>query len=101
MHQVGGFLQVIPFSRFISNILFFKKQKCIVVVGLWCLMPLPTIFQLYRGSQFYRWRKPEYPEKTTLSHNVVSSTPRHEGGHDIAEILLKVVLKHHTPTKRI
>jgi len=23
-----------------------------------------TIFQLYRGSQLYRWRKLEYPEKT-------------------------------------
>ena len=22
-------------------------------------------FQLYRGSQFYWWRKPEYPKKTT------------------------------------
>jgi len=27
--------------------------------------PLPTIFQLYCGFQFDRWRKPEYLEKTT------------------------------------
>jgi hypothetical protein len=32
---------------------------------LWRLTPLSTIFELCRGGQFYRWWKPESPEKTT------------------------------------
>jgi hypothetical protein len=33
--------------------------------SLWCLTPILTILQLYRGNRFYWCRKPEYPEKVT------------------------------------
>ena len=41
------------------------KYMYSIDLGIWCLVPLSTIFQLNWGSQFYWWRKSKYPEKTT------------------------------------
>ena len=36
-----------------------------LVLGLWCLTSFSTVLQLYRGGQFYWWKKPEYLVKTS------------------------------------
>ena len=55
--------------------LIFAHYICLIGVGV---MVFNATFNNISAIswQFYWWRKPEYPEKTTLSQNVVSSTHR-------------------------
>ena len=51
--------------------------KVNIELGLWCLTPLSTIFELYRGGQFYWWRNrstrrkpPDMPQVTDKLYHI-------------------------------
>jgi hypothetical protein len=52
------YIMTIKYNCFFSKRWFSEWYR----YGVWCLTLLSTIFQIYRGCQFYLWRK---QEKTT------------------------------------
>ena len=58
------------YRKLANNLSFEKWQKNYRILGLGCLMPLSTIFQLYRCGQFYKWRILEKTSSNNKTLNV-------------------------------
>jgi hypothetical protein len=69
------------------------------------ITPLSIIFRLFRGSQLYWWRKPEYPKKTTdlpqvtdkLYHIILYRVHLAWAGFELTKLEIQILYEHDDP----
>ena len=91
---IGALISIFNvFSYFIMIINYMHESIGLNLVFVclfvwWCLTSLSTIFQLYRGIQFYWWRKPEYRKNTDLLQVTEHLALFEIGTHNISTVVI-------------
>jgi len=71
MFQLYSYIYCMKLTHVMLYFFLFKTQDLTPRVRVWCLMPLLTIFQLYRRGQCFWGRKRGYPEMSTYLQLII------------------------------